>query len=288
MRPRRPPLTERIAVPLKALAQRSASLVMIAAAFALFIVAQTNPTWVERLRMALADLLVPVVAFVKQPVEAARDLGAQVESWRDVRDENLRLKAEIEALRQWQERAQSLAAENTQLRGLMNAVSETPPSFVTAPVVADAGNVFVRSLLVGGGAQEGVKKGQTAVAVPGLVGRIVEVGQRSARLLLITDLNSRIPVVIERDRTRAVLVGDNTAFPKLQYLPPEVEAQVGDRIVTSGDARATPPGIPVGVVTSVGVDGVRVQPIADLNRLEQVVLLDDPLLEAVNPRTPLP
>jgi rod shape-determining protein MreC len=106
--------------------------------------------------------------------------------------------------------------------------------------------------------------------------------------LLITDLNSRIPVVIERDRTRAVLVGDNTAFPKLQYLPPEVEAQVGDRIVTSGDARATPPGIPVGVVTSVGVDGVRVQPIADLNRLEQVVLLDDPLLEAVNPRTPLP
>lgn len=275
-------------MPLRALAQRSASLVIVASVFAVFVIAQANPLWVERLRMALADLMVPVVAFVKQPVEAARNLGAEIDSWRAVREDNLRLKAEIEALRQWQTQAQTLAAENVQLRGLANALAEPPPSFITVPVVADAGNVFVRSLLVGGGAASGVRKGQTAVAMPGLVGRIVETGQRSARLLLITDLNSRIPVVLERDRTRAVLVGDNTALPKLMYLPPEVEAQVGDRIVTSGDARATPPGIPVGVVTAVGADGVRVQPIADLSRLDRVVLLEDPLAEAVNPRTPLP
>jgi rod shape-determining protein MreC len=281
-------LTERIAVPLKALAQRSASLAVLGLAFAIFIVAQSNPGWVVRLRTALADLVVPVVAFVKQPVEFARDVGGQIDSWRDVRNENVRLKAEIEALRQWQERAQTLNAENERLRGLMNAVQETPPSFVTVPVVADAGNVFVRALLIGGGARDGVEKGQTAVASPGLVGRVVEVGQRSARLLLITDLSSRIPVVIERDRTRAVLVGDNTALPKLMYLPPEVQAQVGDRIVTSGDARATPPGIPVGIVTAVGADGVRVQPIADLARLERVVLLDDPLREAVQPKAALP
>lgn len=288
MRPRRPSLTERVAVPLRALAQRSASLIILGLAFAIFIAAQSNPSWVERLRTALADLVVPVIAFVKQPVEFVRDIGTEIDSWRAVHAENERLKAEIEALRQWQDRAQTLAAENAGLRGLMNAVEESPPSFITVPVVADAGNVFVRSLLVGGGARQGVAKGQTAVAAPGLVGRVVEVGQRSARLLLITDLSSRIPVVIERDRTRAVLVGDNTALPKLMYLPPEIEAQVGDRIVTSGDARATPPGIPVGIVTSVTADGVRVQPIADLARLEQVVLLEDPLREAVAPKASLP
>lgn len=275
-------------MPLKAMAQRSASLLMIAAAFALFVFAQSNPTWIERLRTALADLVVPVAQFARQPVDAVREIGAQVQSWRDVRTENLRLKAEIEALRQWQERAQGLAAENAGLRGLVNAIEEPPPSFLTVPVVADAGNVFVRSLLVGGGAQAGVEKGQTAVAAPGLVGRIVEVGRRSARLLLITDLNSRIPVILERDRTRAVLAGDNTALPRLLYLPPEIEAQVGDRIVTSGDARATPPGIPVGIVTAVGADGVKVQPTADLARLDRVVLLADPLRAAVDPRTPLP
>lgn len=108
----------------------------------------------------------------------------------------------------------------------------------------------------------------------GLLGRVAEVGNRSARVLLINDLNSRIPVVIESSRERAVLAGDNSASPRLQYLPITTRVKPGDRIVTSGHGGVFPSDLPVGVVTTVAKEGVRVRPYASADRLEFIRLMD--------------
>ncbi len=107
-----------------------------------------------------------------------------------------------------------------------------------------------------------------------MVGRVIEVGEWSARVLLITDINARIPVSLESSRMRAVMAGDNSDQPRLLYLPPESPVAVGERVVTSGNGGLFPAGIPIGVVASVGERGIKVQPLADLGRIEHLRLVD--------------
>src|SRR3546814_10996914 len=102
------------------------------------------------------------------------------------------------------------------------------------------------------GAANGIEDGQAVLGRRGLLGRIVQTGERSARILLITDLNARIPVLVESSRHRAILGGDNTEQPELLYLPRDSKVAVGNRIITSGPGGMFPAGLPVAVVSSVG------------------------------------
>ncbi len=109
----------------------------------------------------------------------------------------MRLHEENDRLRQWQAVAMALDAENTALKGNLHWIPDPAPSYVTARVVADAGGVYARAVLLSTGPNHMVTKGQIALDERGLVGRVTEVGMRSARVLLITDINSRIPVTLE-------------------------------------------------------------------------------------------
>src|SRR5436309_8562850 len=117
--------------------------------------------------------------------------------------------------------------------------------------MANSGGGYVLTLMVIGGTDQGLARGQAAVAGDGLVGRLTEVGSQSARVLLITDLNSRIPVVLESSHANAVLAGDNSERPGLLYLGEPGTTKIGERIVTSGEGGIFPPGLPVGVVAAI-------------------------------------
>jgi rod shape-determining protein MreC len=112
------------------------------------------------------------------------------------------------------------------------------------------------------------------VAGEGLVGRLTEVGRRSSRVLLLTDINSKVPVVMEDSRARAILVGNNRNRPELAFLKAKTGVSPGDRIVTSGVAGAFPPGLPVGVVASVDEGHILVELFIEESRLELVRILD--------------
>ena len=94
-------------------------------------------------------------------------------------------------------------------------------------------------------------------------------------MLLISDLNSRIPVVAEKSRVRAILAGDNSGQPKLAFLPPNAKLEVGDRIVTSGHGGVFPAGLPVGQIAGISDGLIRVQPFADFDRLEYVRIITE-------------
>jgi rod shape-determining protein MreC len=129
-------------------------------------------------------------------------------------------------------------------------------------------------LIVLGGSRAGVAKGQAAVTGAGLAGRVLEVGERSARILLITDINARVPVVAERSRDQAVLAGRNSDLPEILYLSRDSDVKVGDRLVTSGQGGVFPAGLPVGEVISVTGGHVQVRPYVDFSRLENIRLID--------------
>ncbi len=248
--------------------------VLIAAAFGVMLLGKADATLAERLRMALADAVTPVFAVIAEPVAMARDAVAGASDLVAVRADNARLRAENDTLRRWQAVALALEAENALLKSNLRWLPDPAPSYVTARVVADAGGVYARAVLLAAGPNQGVAKGQVALDENGLVGRVTELGQRSARVLLLTDLNSRVPVTLEASRARAILVGTNGAHPRLMHWPEGVTPVEGERVVTSAEANAFPAGLPVGVVRYSSGNAPEVSLAARLDRLEIVRVFD--------------
>ncbi len=178
-------------------------------------------------------------------------------------EENINLKARYDKLIQ-------LQGQNNALRALMNYAPEPGSSWLTARVTSNIGGVFSRSLLIGAGQAHSLEKGQAVVTGHGLVGRVAQVNKNSAEVILISDMSSSIPVMVEHTRQKAMLSGDNSAMLKLKHLPDNAQIQVGARLVTSGANDTLPVGVPVGVVVSIEGDIIKVQPMQDLNRLELV------------------
>ena len=279
----------RLALPVKGWVQRFAFALLVAAAVGLMILGKAESLFIERVRVAVTDVAAPVLEVLSQPSAA---IAAVVEEMRELvylRGENARLRGENERLRQWHAVARTLEQENVAFKSLLNFVGDPRPAFVSARVIGDAGGAFVRTVLLNAGAGEGVRVGQAVVNADGLVGRVVETGERTARILLLTDLNSRIPVVVEQTRVPAILAGDNSDEPRLAFMPVNAVAAIGERIVTSGQGGMLPPGLPIGEVSGV-VDGVaRVRPYVHWHTLEYMRVLDFTLpgvLPATRPAGP--
>ncbi len=270
----RPENILRITAPLRGFAHRFAYVFLLAAALGILLLGKADPLVFQRARTTVTDMTAPVLDALSRPAVTVSHVIEEARELARLREENIILRAENERLLKWQNAARTLLAENKQLQELLGFTPPQDAKSVTARVIGDSGGAFVRSVLVNAGAREGVRKGDAALSGKGLLGRVAEVGERAARVLLINDLNSRIPVVIERSRERAILAGDNSVTPRLLYLPITTTVQVGDRVVTSGHGGAFPVGLPVGVVTAISDDGVRVLPFADATNIEYVRLMD--------------
>jgi rod shape-determining protein MreC len=264
----------RVATPVKTWAPRFAFLILVAIAFALMLLGKSNAPVIDSARTTITDTVAPVLDILSRPVDSISEMVAGAQELVDLKAEMVELREQNDRLLQWQSAAHRLEAENQALRGLLDLVPDPRLRYIAARTVGDPGGTFVRSLLINAGERDGVVRGQAAVTGAGLVGRVAEVGGRSSRVLLVTDMNSRIPVLVGDGRDRAVLGGDNTSEPQLLYLGPRVVVKPGDRVVTSGHGGVFPPDIPVGLVTEVGEKGVRVEPLVDWDHMEYLRIID--------------
>jgi len=260
--------------------------VLIVASLALILLGRAAPSVGERARTTLSDSLAPIYGVVSVPLTALRGAAANIAEMFSLRAENERLRAENARLRSWYDVAMALDAENATLKANLHWVPDPSLSYVTARVVADTGGVYARSVLISVGPNHAVRKGQIALDASGLVGRVTEVGARSARVLLLTDINSRIPVLLEGSRARAILVGTNSPCPHLVYLQEGTRPAEGERVLTSAEANAFPAGLLVGTVHYAGNGQPQVDPAANLERLEIVRIFDYGLGGIVPPEAP--
>ena len=270
----RPPrLSARAATPVRAVLQRFGFVALLGLAATLMAMDRADFGAARALRAVLVDAAAPVLDTLSRPVESANAAIAEIDALMSLRAENAELREANARLRGWESAARALEQENAALRRAARLAAERLPVFVTGRVVGDSGSAFVRTLLVAAGARDGVARGQAAITGDGVVGRVVDVGRRASRVLLITDLNSRVPVLLERSRQRAILAGDNGALARLDYLPNGAAPAVGERVVTSGHGGLLPPGLPVGVVARTEANDVRVRPLAEFERIDYVRLV---------------
>lgn len=245
---------------------------------ALIAMDRAQVAWVQKARVGTLEILSPVFEMVAAPVHYARQLINNVHNLAELNSENERLRALVETYEEKEKILAQLRSENNELRELLNFVPKDSFGFISAPVIVDGSGLFARSVLVKAGREQGVRKGQAVVTGDGLIGRIEEVGESVSRVILLNDLNSRIPVMFQENRQRALLAGKNTAFPELEYLTKETEVKEGDVIITSGDGGAFPQGLPVGIVSRIiedqGQREVRVKLFSDLQNLDFVRIVD--------------
>jgi rod shape-determining protein MreC len=259
---------------------------LVVATFGLMLLGKADAVLAERARMVLADALAPIYAALAGPLGTVRDTVAGAGGLWDVGAENARLREENEQLRRWQSIALALDAENQRLKAELHWVPDPAPSYVTARVVADAGGIYAKAMLLSVGPNHGIRKGEIALDERGLVGRVTEVGARTARVLLITDMNSRVPVVLENSGAHAIVIGTNGARPRVVYWPEGSMPQEGERVVTSTEASAFPANLPVGTVHYSAAKVPEMVPAAMLDRLEVVRIFDYGLTDIAAPEAP--
>jgi rod shape-determining protein MreC len=262
--------------------------ILIAASFGVMLLGKADVVLAERARVAFADALAPIYAALAGPLGSLRTgVTDTLDFWR-LRADDAHLRTENAELRHWQAVALALDAENRRLKTELHWMPDPAPSYVTARVVADAGGVYAKAVLLSLGPNHSIKRGEIALDGDGLVGRVTEVGSRSARVLLITDLNSRIPVVLEGSGARAILVGTNGPWPRLMYWPEGSLPREGEHVVTGAEAGLFPANLPVGIVHYTSAHVPEVEPAAALDRLEIVRIFDYGLHGIVDPEDARP
>src|SRR5262249_31039922 len=278
----------RLSMPMRVAAQRLALPFLVVVSVGMIVLGKADILLIERVRTDLNEALAPVFQVIAQPINAMASGMRRFQDHFTVYEENQRLREENARLLQWQGVAQRLETENEELRQMLHFTPRGVRGYITGRGIANSGGAFLRNVLIDVGDREGVERGQAALGGEGVAGRVTEVGSRASRVLLLTDLNSRVPVVIEDTRERAVLAGDNTSRPRLIYLPEKRAVQVGDGVVTAGSGGIFPPGLPVGAVSSIDGGVVRVEPEAELYHLELVRIVDFGLGAAVLPQSVIP
>lgn len=222
---------------------------------------------VERFRMAVIDRVVPNFEWAMAPVTLTLKIVRDFQSYQRIYEQNQELRRELQQMKAWKEAALQLELKNARLLDLNNVRLDPDLTFITGVVLTDSGSPFRKSVLLNIGERDGLREGWAAMDGIGLVGRISGVGQETARVLLLTDNSSRVPVTIQPSGQTAVITGNNSSTPLIDFLEKPELVRAGDRVVTSGDGGVFPPDLLVGQVVEDRQGRLVVRPAADFERL---------------------
>ncbi len=258
---------------LKDLFRKLFVVILFLTAFLFIMLSRFDSVAIEALNKVVIKVTGPVMQVVELPARVIHHVWTYFYDISHIYAENQLLRDENKQMMILQNKVRTLEVENQLLARLLNYVPPAEASFMSAQVVAESGDKFTHLLLIYVG-NEAVKKGQIVMGDESVIGRIDTVSPPYAKVILITDINSKIPVVVERTRVRGILSGNNKDLPQLIFMRSTTDVQEGDIIVTSGVGGMFPAGLPIGFIGSINGNKVEVEPMADLSRIEYVRIVD--------------
>jgi rod shape-determining protein MreC len=250
---------------------------------ALFLVWRIDSPRVERFRSAVIDTVVPNMDWAMAPITSTVRMFEDFRSYTRIYEQNQELRRELQQMRAWREAALQLEQRNAQLLDMVQVRLDPQLTHVTGVVMADAGSPYRQSVLINVGSRDGIVDGWAVMDGLGLAGRIAGVGERSSRVILLTDSNSRVPVLVQPTGQRALLSGDNSALPVLEFVESQDDLRPGDRVVSASDGGVFPPGLLVGEVVQANDGRLRVMLAADYGRIDFLRVLRSRPAEQIPP-----
>ncbi|MBF0627403.1 MAG: rod shape-determining protein MreC [Magnetococcales bacterium] len=257
----------------------SVFITLTVALFLLLMAGGTVPGDRLGIREAILQLTGGIQSLLSRPVSTIERFQDRLSELSRLDRENRQYKAELERLRPLGVRLEELEQENHRLKSLLQMRPDPAFRALAVRVVGDSSSAFARSFILNAGRQEGVIVNAPVTVPDGLIGRVVRASSSASLVISLLDLNSRVPVLVQRSRVKAIASGQNTTRLNLEYLPKDADVVVGDLVVTSGTGGIFPKGLPVGKVVSLepGRDGLfreaKVQPMVDFDRIEEAHLL---------------
>lgn len=251
-------------------------LAIIILGFILIFIGKADLLAVRSAQTGVSGVFAPLFDIVAAPVRAVETMFEGMRTVASLREESVRLRVENERLKRWQRRAEILESENRQLRTVLGAVVPPDREAVTARAIAAPGSSFAHAMLIEHDKDERIHRGDPVVTADGLVGFVVETSKQHSWILLLSDVNSRIPIVLSSSSWPGLAIGQNSGLLSLSFLPLEAQPKENELVLTSGHGEILPPGLPVGrVVTGVGRE-FSIRPVVDLRKVSFVSILVRP------------
>lgn len=216
----------------------------------------------------------PVVQTVATPINTTIDIFINLKQLIIAKRENKKLREELATLQNYYINSLAIHQENKELRDALNFVKSKTENYKIARIIGMSHQSFNHKLLIDAGKNRNIKEGQLIAGNRGVIGRVAEVFDDKSRVLLITDTNSRIPIIASKARNRGILTGNNSNLMEILYLPKNHQITLGDKIFTSSDGDVIPPGILVGIVKKINRNGVFVIGVEDINSSNIVTIID--------------
>ena len=252
-------------------------LILFLATFVFIILSKTNNPIVDKINTVGLNIVGPVMYVLEFPARVIHRAYTYVYDISRVYADNQALREENEQMLYLQNKVHTLEVENRLLSKLLNYSPPMDAKYISAKIIAELGDDFTHTLIIYVGDAK-VKKGQVVLASESVIGRIDGVGGKYAKVILLNDISSKIPVAIERTRARGILSGNNTRFPQLIFTKSTADIQEGDLVVTSGVGGIFPADLPIGFVNSIKGSDINIETISDLDRVEYVRVIDYGLL----------
>ncbi len=227
----------------------------------LYLASIGNDDAFKKSRSSVEGVGAQILSYLSLPVRGIEKLTYDVGRRWNAHSENERLREEVSRLADTEARLNALTFKISRFETILKADigTDIPERKIAARAVSENDGPFAKTALINVGAKHGVSKGDAVMTVDGLFGHIIRVGNSSARVLKLEDLNSRVAVMAQSNQARAILIGDNTILPTLTYTTSDSAWEDGTIVVTSGDDGVMPMGLPIGTVVTNSVGGKKVQ-----------------------------
>ena len=255
--------------------RRLITALLLLSLFGLFVLWRIDGPRVEKFRVLVIDTFVPSFEWMLRPMTSVVKLAQDYQSYEKLLEQNKELRRELQQMKSWKEAALQLEQENARLLDLSQLRLDSKLTHVSGIVMADSGSPFRQSVLLNIGSRDGIQDGWAAMDGLGLVGRISGVGSSTSRVLLLTDNASQIPVILQPSGQDAIVMGDNSFAPPVEFIENADLVRPGDRIITSGEGGVLPAGLLVGTLAMDPNGRLRTGLAADYERLEFLKVLRD-------------
>ncbi|MCX5700934.1 MAG: rod shape-determining protein MreC [Candidatus Omnitrophica bacterium] len=238
-------------------------------------------SFIVLLSLSVVILVNPLISMLRYPLgfvsAIQREVGGVVFYHRNLVQNDL-LKREVDYLKNKLNSMNEIYLENLRLKEILSLKQRSPFKFISARVIARSADNWSSGLIIDKGSYSGIKKGMAAVTYLGLIGRVIETTNQTAKVMLLTDPNLGVSSLIQRSRQEGLVCGTLGSNLIMKYLPEDADIKLQDVIVSSGLNNSYPKGLLIGRVVDIGNEfsGLSkyaiIRPEAQLSNIEEVLI----------------